>query len=1241
MKKSSLFIAALAYALVICGDLYGQMIGGSSFLKGNYLEIGIAPNGSLGGGPPVPGGYHPAGSLNSIGAMYDWGRDGWTTGTPPSFGEFTMLGSPFEGWSVQANGVRYDAYYTMGLGTGSSFSSGLSGSNTSWSNAGGVMTNVWQGSAGGLVIRQRSTIETGDSWMTTTVSLVNTTGSPIPGVYFWRSVDSDGDPASPINYNTVNRIVYQNDAKNRSLVVAEGVTYRDARMGYGAVDPRAKVMIYENWAPYPANTPGNSLDRVYNQTTTGLGFTSYNVGATVPLVQDIAIGIIFNLGTIASSDSAVFRYITTFGDTTTIDSLRGATSICVGGSVTLSGPTSPFAAWTSSNTAIATVSNTGIVTGISVGNVVVTLSVPTMPFFLFDVVVEAAPSSITAPTNFCAGFTPTLTSTPSGGIWTSSNTSSGTVSQAGVLHGVNGGVTVISYSNSCGVSSRTVTINKRPTNIYGATVVAIAAKVYLCPGGITTLSNDGYPTGAWSSGNSAVATVNSITGVLSSSGLTGTTSVTAMNICGGSYVDLVVAAPTAISGNLVLCSPLMTTTLSNGAKPGTWTSGNTSLATIEPTTGIVHVVPGGGTGTVPIRYTFAGGCFRDTTLIVTASPGSITGGSTVCIGVPLALSNATGGGTWTSASTAVATVSTTTGIVTGVAAGTAVLTYATACGVTTTTVTVGAAGYIDAGAVTVCAGSTIALSNATSGGSWSTVNTGLATVTAGGALTGVAAGTTAVTYTLSSCAMYITTVTVLPAPNVGAITGIGWVCVGSVTWLSDTVAGGVWGSSNTLKAVVGSDGSVTGIDTGVVTISYTIVGACGAVSATKTVMVDDIIDPGVIVGPDHVCEGATITLSNTVQFGSWSSGNSAASVSTTGIVTGVDAGVAVISYSIISNSCGVTVATATVTVDPAPDAGTISGPDSLCPGAIIQLNETVTGGAWSSGNVAVASILNMSTGRVHALTYGVTRISYTVSGGAGCTGVATFTLAVTPPPFTINALVTDVRCYGDKNGSVSVSISGNAPVYQFLWSTGASTSSISGLDSGFYILNVNEPQAQCIADTAFRISQPAAIVISDSATADLCNTSTGAVILDVSGGMPGYSYLWSTQQMTKDINNLHAGIYSVTVTDMNSCARQYTAVVADSACKDIIIHDVITPNGDGFNDVWVVEGITGYKQNSVQIFDKWGDKVYDKGNYQNDWNGTGKSGLLPDGTYYYLVKLNAPAAGGGANTFSGSLLIKR
>ena len=68
---------------------------------------------------------------------------------------------------------------------------------------------------------------------------------------------------------------------------------------------------------------------------------------------------------------------------------------------------------------------------------------------------------------------------------------------------------------------------------------------------------------------------------------------------------------------------------------------------------------------------------------------------------------------------------------------------------------------------------------------------------------------------------------------------------------------------------------------------------------------------------------------------------------------------------------------------------------------------------------------------------------------------------------------------------------------------------------------------------------------------------------------------------------------------------------------NIKIPNVITPNGDGKNDVLKVDGIELYKENSISIFNRWGNEVYRSKGYQNDWNGNG----LSEGTYFYVLKL--------------------
>lgn len=84
-----------------------------------------------------------------------------------------------------------------------------------------------------------------------------------------------------------------------------------------------------------------------------------------------------------------------------------------------------------------------------------------------------------------------------------------------------------------------------------------------------------------------------------------------------------------------------------------------------------------------------------------------------------------------------------------------------------------------------------------------------------------------------------------------------------------------------------------------------------------------------------------------------------------------------------------------------------------------------------------------------------------------------------------------------------------------------------------------------------------------------------------------------------------------------------------NAQKPLQIPEVLSPNGDGWNDLWVIENLDQYPDNTVVILNRWGDKLYSAAPYQNDWDGKGNCGMLagngtvPDGTYFFVLDLGA------------------
>jgi gliding motility-associated-like protein len=98
--------------------------------------------------------------------------------------------------------------------------------------------------------------------------------------------------------------------------------------------------------------------------------------------------------------------------------------------------------------------------------------------------------------------------------------------------------------------------------------------------------------------------------------------------------------------------------------------------------------------------------------------------------------------------------------------------------------------------------------------------------------------------------------------------------------------------------------------------------------------------------------------------------------------------------------------------------------------------------------------------------------------------------------------------------------------------------------------------------------------------------------------------------------------YVVTVTDENGCISRDTM---DLRIKpEIFIPNGISPNSDGKNDFWVINNLDRFPDNEVEIYNRWGELLYYKKNYDNKWDGTYNGKPLPIGTYYYVIKLNDP-----------------
>ena len=289
----------------------------------------------------------------------------------------------------------------------------------------------------------------------------------------------------------------------------------------------------------------------------------------------------------------------------------------------------------------------------------------------------------------------------------------------------------------------------------------------------------------------------------------------------------------------------------------------------------------------------------------------ITGATGTCVGGVAHVADSTAGGVWSSSTPTVATISAT-GNVYGVSAGTTTITYTVGSAYVTALFTITAAPAPITGTASVCPGGSTALADATPGGTWSSFNTSIATVTTSGVAYGVMPSSgTYIRYTVGP-GCYAQVILAVLATTPGPILGDSMVCAGSTITLHDTTTGGTWSSSATSIATVtptsalmsGSTTTLTGVSAGTVTITYSVTNTCGTYYSIYSVdVLNTTAAPAAIAGPSTVAAGSTINLTDATSGGTWSiTPTSVATISASGIVTGVSTGTAIVTYTV--TGCG-------------------------------------------------------------------------------------------------------------------------------------------------------------------------------------------------------------------------------------------------------------------------------------------------------------------------------------------------
>lgn len=228
-------------------------------------------------------------------------------------------------------------------------------------------------------------------------------------------------------------------------------------------------------------------------------------------------------------------------------------------------------------------------------------------------------------------------------------------------------------------------------------------------------------------------------------------------------------------------------------------------------------------------------------------------------------------------------------------------------------------------------------------------------------------------------------------------------------------------------------------------------------------------------------------------------------------------------------------------------------------------------------------------------------------------------------PLTFNKTFGNVTCKDGNNGFITIIPDGGTPPYLFSWSSGQNTSAISSLTAGLYNVVVYDNRG-CSKVETIEIEEPFQdLIIVDMVSDVSCRDNhDGAIsISEVENSVSPLSYSWSTGASLSEISNLDAAFYTLTVTDGNNCqvSKIYDVALKDVDC--IVIYNVLTPDGNGKNDLWEIKNIELYPECTISVLNRWGKEIFSAGpGYDNSWDGKSDGKLLESGDYYYIVNLN-------------------
>lgn len=421
----------------------------------------------------------------------------------------------------------------------------------------------------------------------------------------------------------------------------------------------------------------------------------------------------------------------------------------------------------------------------------------------------------------------------------------------------------------------------------------------------------------------------------------------------------------------------------------------------------------------------------------------------------------------------------------------------------------------------------------------------------------------------------------------------------TIAWT--TTGGNIVSGANTLNPVVNAAGTYTLTVTNVtqpanLTCTFT---------ATVTVIQDKVLPVANLTSTfQQICPGESVTLTAsggaTYNWGNGLTGNGPTQTVSPANTTTYTV------FAVGANGCiSANPASITIVVGP-PTAIVAASKSKICAGESVTL--TASGGFtynWvglpGNGNTQIVTPTVTTTYSVFAL------------GGNGCVSNTPATITIEVVPAIVSTLKDVYACAGD----TGILDAGAGPNYTYLWSTGATTQTISTNIPGSYSVTISNGTCSKLFTAQLinpDLPQFTNVVFENNIlTITATNPSGGVLEYSIDGGIT-----WQTSNI----------FYNV----LNNTNYSLMVKVKDAKCGNtlqfftFVISNAITPNSDGVNDFIDFTGISNYKNFAASIFDRYGALLFKADKSSVIWNGSLKGINLPTATYWYQVQWENPAS---------------